>query len=144
MHSWRSMFPAFQTLGGISSRSAAFLFLIFSQYCIKSPSVNSPCLTSSWPLMIFWIGLSVISGGFLSRFLKCSFHFRNLSSWKATFILLLMCSSLCSVHLLSAVLFVIVYLQLTYKFYRFDFECILIALSGFSSVSAFWPLLGFT
>ena len=46
-------------------------------------SVNCPSLISSCLLIIFWIGLSIISRGFPSRFLKCSFYLWNLSSWLA-------------------------------------------------------------
>ena len=40
----------------------------------------------------FLVGLSVISGRFLCRFLKCSFHFWSLSSWfNFKYILILLC-----------------------------------------------------
>ena len=78
----------------------SFFFANFSVYFIKaccfslynffnisssSSSLNLPSLIYSWPLLIFWIGLSVISVGFLNRFLKCSFHLSSLSSWLAAF-----------------------------------------------------------
>ena len=66
-------------------QTSTFLFLIF--FNTKSSSLFITCLIlmSSRVLMSFWIGLSVISRGFSCRFLKCSFHFRSLSSWQATF-----------------------------------------------------------
>ena len=44
----------------------------------SSSSFNCSGLMSSWSLIFFWISLS---GGCLSRFLKCSFYFWSLSSW---------------------------------------------------------------
>ena len=78
-------FSCLTSLGIILSRPTAFLLLIFFNTVSSSFSVNSPNSTSSWPLIIFWIGLSVISEALLSRFLKCSFHFTSLSSWQAAF-----------------------------------------------------------
>ena len=62
-----------------------------------------------------------------------------------------LCSSFSSLHLLSTMLFVIVYLQLNFWFYWFDLECIPITLFGicclvvseFSKVSAHWHVLNF-
>ena len=68
-----SNFLVFHTSGGISSRPAAFLFLIFVSTTSNSSWVNCPCLMSSL-LIIFVIVLSVTLGNFPSRFLKCSFH----------------------------------------------------------------------
>ena len=42
--------------------------------------VDCPSLVYSWPLVISLVGLSVISGGFPKRFLKCSFHFCSILS----------------------------------------------------------------
>ena len=53
----------------------------FFNTALCSSSVNYPC----WLLIIFVIGISVISGGFPNRFLKCSFHFCILSFWLAAF-----------------------------------------------------------
>ena len=65
--------------GGIFSRPAAFLHFIFFFNTVSSSfSINCPSLIISWQLIIFWIGLSIISERFPSRFLKCSFHFRSL------------------------------------------------------------------
>ena len=44
-----------------------------------SSSVNCSGLMSNWPLIISSLGLSGVSGGFSSRFLKRSFHFWSLS-----------------------------------------------------------------
>ena len=62
-----------------------------------------------------------------------------------------MCSFFNSLHLLSAMLFVIVYLLLNFSFYRFGHKCILIALFGMCwlillglfKVSVGWYLLDF-
>ena len=49
-------------------------------------TVNCFNSSSSWVFIIFfWIGLSATSRGFLSSFLKCSFHFCIFSSWLASF-----------------------------------------------------------
>ena len=71
-------------------------FSAFNFFNSSSSSVNCPSLISSWLLLFicflfvffflfFSVALSVISGGFPSRLLKCSFHFCNLSSWLAAF-----------------------------------------------------------
>ena len=83
LHNQRNMFSCFPNKG-ISSKPIAFLSLIFFNMA-SSSSLNCPSLISSWPLIIFWIDFSVVSGGFLSRFLKCSFHFWGFPSWQATF-----------------------------------------------------------
>ena len=79
---------------------------------------------SSWPLIIFVIGLSITLGEFPSKFLKCSFHFCILG-WQLL-VLLSKYSSFCSLYLLSAMLFVIAYLLSSFWFYWFDLECILV------------------
>ena len=66
-------FLAFHTL----FRSAAFLLLTFFNIASSSSFVICPSFMSSWPLLICWIGFLVISGGFPSKFLKCSFHFMD-------------------------------------------------------------------
>ena len=58
---------------------------IFVSILLSSSSVNCPCKMSSWQLIIFAVGLSMTLRKFSSRFLKCSFHFYNLSSWLAAF-----------------------------------------------------------
>ena len=86
---WISMslnFHVFHTSGGISSRPAAFLFLIFDSTTWSSSCVIS--LMSCWSLMISLIGSSVISFNFPRRFLKCSFH-KCSCSWLAAFSLAL-------------------------------------------------------
>ena len=64
--------------GGI----VTFLLLIFFKTMSSSLFINSSSLMSSWPLMIYLSGLSMISR-FPSRFLKCSFHSWFFSSWLA-------------------------------------------------------------
>ena len=72
-------FLVYHISGRILLRLVTFLLLIFSSLASRSSSVNCPSLMLSWLLLHFWIGLSVIWGVFLSRFLKCSFHFGSLS-----------------------------------------------------------------
>ena len=73
----------FHTSGGISSRPVASLLLSF--LCTESSScVNCLSLMSSWLLIIFVVGSSVIFGGFSCKFSKC-FHRRIRSSWLAAF-----------------------------------------------------------
>ena len=67
-----SFFFVFLTSRKISLRPAVFLLLILRQVFFF---VNCPSLLSSLPLIIFRISLSVIIGEFVSRFLKCIFHF---------------------------------------------------------------------
>ena len=90
LHNQRSMlsnFLVFHITGGILLRPAAFLLLIF-WYCISFSSVNYSNLMSSLLLIIFSGGLSVISGVFPSRFLKCCFHSWNLG-WQLLILLFL-------------------------------------------------------
>ena len=47
-----------------------FCRTVSSSFFIKCPS-----LMSNWQFIIYSVSLCVISGGFPSRFLKCSFHF---------------------------------------------------------------------
>ena len=84
-----SNFFVFHTSGGISSRPAAFPFLIFVITTSRSSCVDCPSLMSSWSLITFVIGLSLTLRGFPSRFLKCSFHMCIHSFWLATFSLAL-------------------------------------------------------
>ena len=76
---------AFHTSGSNLLRPAAFMPFIFSRTMSSSSSVNCPSLMSSWPLRVSSLGLSVKSGLFSIRFLKCSFQFWSLFSWLATF-----------------------------------------------------------
>ena len=71
--------------GGILLRLAALLLLIFFSTILSSSSVNCPSLKSSWQLIIFIRGLSVMFGEFPSRYLECSFHIHILSSWLVAF-----------------------------------------------------------
>ena len=52
----------------------------------ENKSTKFLILISSWSWAISSVGLSVTSGGFSSRLLKCSFHSWNLSSWIEAFI----------------------------------------------------------
>ena len=74
----------FHTSGGILSRPAAFLFLVFVSTTSSSSCVNCPSLMSSW-FLIFVIGSSVTLGDFPSRFLMCSFRKCIRFSWLAAF-----------------------------------------------------------
>ena len=89
LSSMSSNFFVFHTSGGISSRPAAFLFLIFESTTFSSSRVNCPSLMSSWLLKIFVVGSFVTLGDFPSRFLKCSFHVCIRSFWLAAFSLAL-------------------------------------------------------
>ena len=82
-------FPCFPYFWGISSRPAAFLFLIFLSTMSNSSCINSPSLMSSDLLMIFVIGSSLTLENFPSRFLKCCFHKCIHSYWLAAFSLAL-------------------------------------------------------
>ena len=75
----------FHISGGISSSSAAFLFLIFLSTELSSSCVNCPSLMSNWLLIIFVIGSCINFGGFLSKFSKCCSHWCNHSSWLVAF-----------------------------------------------------------
>ena len=79
LHNQRSMLNFF--VFHISQGWQLFFFNIAS----SSSFINWYCLMLSLLLIIFSIGLSVTSGEFPSRFLKCSFHFSILSSWLAAF-----------------------------------------------------------
>ena len=60
-----------------------YCFQFFFHCASSSSSINCPSLVSSRPLIMFWIGLSVILWGFPSKFLKYFFQFWSLSSWQA-------------------------------------------------------------
>ena len=116
-----SNFLVFHTSRGISSRPAAFLFLIFPSNSLNYSWVNCPSLTSSWLLIIFVIRFISDFGEFSKKILKCSFHV-CICSWLAAF------SFFLSFHLLSSTLFVIVYLLPSFLFYWSDLECIFFVL----------------
>ena len=92
---------------GISLRPATFLHSIYFR-TVSTSSVNSPSLISS-------LVLSVISEGFLSRFLKCSFHFLSHPSWLATF------SFVFRVLFLLLTFFTVCYANLHYLLHNFRF-----------------------
>ena len=79
-----SNYLVFYTSGGISSSSAAFLFLIFlsnkSSSCVNGPSLISNCL-----LIILVIGSCVTFKGFPSKFSECCFHKCIRSCWLVAF-----------------------------------------------------------
>ena len=95
-----------------------FSFLYFRKYFVKACSFSAfkffqYCINSSFVFTkkeFDAILKSVISGGFPRGFLKCSFHFCRLSSWLVAFSFALEVLSFHSLHLLSAMLIVIVYL----------------------------------
>ena len=65
-------------------RRRLLLFCRYYFFC-NAPSSSpekSPSLISSYSLITF-VSFSLISGGFLSRFLKSSFHYGSLSFWLA-------------------------------------------------------------
>ena len=75
----------FHTSGGISSSTAAFLFLIFLSTESSSSWVKGPSLMSNCLLILLVIGSCVTFGGFLSKFLKCCFHRCICSCWLVVF-----------------------------------------------------------
>ena len=73
-------------------------------YCVKFFLRWPSRFHVSLSINIFSVGLSDISGGFSSRFLKCSFHFCSLSSWLVAFsfalkMLLLLFNSFTAYHI---------------------------------------------
>ena len=121
-------FLVFHTSWGISSRLAAFLLLNGFRTLSSFSYINCRSLLSNWRVIISWTGSSVTPGGFPSRFLKCSFCvWIFLLSWQFL-VLLSMCFSFYSLHLLFAMPITIFYLLPNLWFYLFDLQCILIFL----------------
>ena len=75
----------FHTSRGISSSSAAFLFLIFLSTESSSSWVNGPSLMSNCLIIILVIGSCVTFRGFPSRFSKYCLHRFILSCWFVAF-----------------------------------------------------------
>ena len=124
MQNQRSMslnFLILRTSGGILSWSAAFLLLILVCTASIFSSVNCANLMSSWLLIIFPVGLFVISFVFPCKFVKKSFHFWSLSFWLAVFSLSLLVLFI-SLTLFTVMLFGIVYLQPYFWIYWFSLE----------------------
>ena len=121
-----SNFLFFHTSVGISSRSAAFLFLIFVRTKLSSSWVNCPNLVSSWLLIIFMIVLSVIFGEVPSRLLKCSFHMCIRSSLLVAFIL-----SLESLFLFTHFIYCLSRNSRLFIFYR---RCLVLYIFFFSAI----------
>ena len=106
--------------------------LNFSNTASSSPSVISLSLMY-WRPLIFLDRFSVISGGFLSRFLKCSFHFWSLCSWLSTF------SFALEVLFLPLILFTVCYANRDcLSFPKFQ---ILLIWHGIYLNSSFWYVL---
>ena len=126
-----SNFLVFRTSVDVLLRLAAFSLLIFIGTILSSSSVNCPSLISCWLLIILVRGLSVTLKEFPSRFLKFSFHICIHSSFLAAYhFALKVLFHLLSLHLLSAMIFVIVYLLPSFLFYLSVLECILVVLFG--------------
>ena len=71
-----------QTWYGINQKNHFFRFFHnFFNTEISSYPVNCPSLICSWLLIIFLWRFLICLEGFPCRFLKCSFHFKSLSSW---------------------------------------------------------------
>ena len=113
-----SNFFVFRTIGGITSRPAAFLILIFVSPT-SSSSVNNSRKMSKWPLKFFWYVYP--SEEFPSRCLKWCFHIGIRSPCSANFNFVLV------VFFISVVLIVIVYLLPSILFYCFSFVYILVS-----------------
>ena len=95
----------------ISSRSAAFLFLIFFFNTASTySSIICPDFISSWPLIIFfvYIGLWVILGGvYLADSLNVFFfHLKSHPSWLAA-------------HVLSALFFLLISFNVSHSIFDF-------------------------
>ena len=128
--SWN--FLVFYTSVCISSRPAAFLFLIFVSTMSNSSCVNSPSLMSSWLVIIFMMNSSVTLGDFPGRFLKCSFLKCICSSWLAIFslalaVLFLLLASFTICHAFRDWIFSIEFLKWLilswmYSLYSFKYE----------------------
>ena len=69
-------------LQGVYRWRGSQYFWVFLNNASGTSLVNWSRGTSGWPLIIFGIGFSVISGRFPSR---CSFHVWSFSSWPAAF-----------------------------------------------------------
>ena len=114
LHCQKSMslnFLVFQVSAGIFFQGLQlFGFLIFFFNTASSfPSVNCPSWISSWPLMIFGLVCQWFQEGVRA---DPSTLFSNSDVFllgRKYLVLLSMYSSFCSLHLLSAMLFVIVY-----------------------------------
>ena len=74
-------FPCFPYFSRYFVEACSFTAFNFFQYFVKFSPINCQSLMS----IHFLVWLSLISGGFQSKFLKCSFHFWSLSSWLAAF-----------------------------------------------------------
>ena len=123
LQNWGSKSPnflVFHPFRGILLKPAAFPLLIFVNTMLRS-SVNCPTLMSSRLLIIFVIGFSMTPGKFPRRFLKCSFSFLIDDFYFSSH-----CALFCSLHLPSAMLFLIVCLLPSFWFYWLNLECILI------------------
>ena len=105
----------FHTSAGILLLLPALLFLIFLSTSLSSSRVNYPSLMFGCKLIVFVKRLLVTLGEFPSRFLKYSFHI-CIRSWLAAFSLPSSCSAFCSILLLSATLFGIVFLLSSFSF----------------------------
>ena len=114
MSSYSIVFRIYRCI--LRSFGADLILIIFSTTS-RSSSVNSPSLTRSWLLIILKIGVLLISGGFLRRFLKWSFYFFSLSSCLATSTFVFAVFSRHPLHVLSAELTVIIYLRPNFYFY---------------------------
>ena len=103
-----SNFLVLHTSASISSKPAAFLFLIFLSNTLGSSRINCQSLMSSGLLRIFVIGSSVTLGDSPNTFLKCCFCTCICSSWVEAFSLALM------VHFLLLTSFTVCHAMLDY------------------------------
>ena len=129
LHNLRSMssnFHDFYNSGSISSRLAAFLFLVLVSITLSSPLINCQKLMSTWLRIIFWYVYQILQEGFRADFWNfLSAYVVFLFSWQFL-VLHSTCFSFSSLQLLSAVLIVIVYLLSNFRFYWFGLVCILV------------------
>ena len=113
---------------------------IFVCTALNSSRVNCPTLMSSCLFVIFVIGLSVPLGNIPIRFLKCSFHICIRFSWLIAFSSCSRVAFFYSLHLLSAMPFVIqpsfLFIALTLNVFLL---LLLVCVSSLCALS-FWAL----
>ena len=103
-------FPWLQYFNGYLTKASSFSVYFFSVASISSV-VNFSSLMSSWLLIIFWLGYQ-----------RADYWSVHSTTKVFLLVLLLRCFSSGSLHLISAMLIVIVYLQPNFWFYWFGLK----------------------
>ena len=131
MHNWRYILSNFLVFfRKYFIEASSFSAFDFFQYYVKFLFYKLSKFDVLLAINNFLIVLSATSGGFPRRLMKCSLYLCILPSWQAALILLSRCSSFNSLHLLSVMLIMIVYLLASFWFYWFGLECLLVVLFG--------------